>query len=211
MLDFLKKWGLIVLAVLIMCTFGAIYLIRDGQNRRALEDLVSQVDQKQLDYESIERDANNTHMASLKDVNGVDVDRIRLDNNLASTFFESLLTWVDQDAYCDMQSRITSEYGSVCSENFKKSFLPEIKGDVLVNGSVVQEFGDAANMKFEDMKSYLVDFDSDTGLYSYYALVYVTSTDVNDLTGSGLCIFNYTIDSDEEFVSIDGDAVYGLR
>lgn len=193
---------IIVVAILAVVICFGVYLYRgysyNSQLSAMNDELLRLNDQKTMSNNSLSR----INMDIAKLVNGYDSARVLRDKQLAEAFFSEYLTFSNETEYIEKRNSLIEKYGDVLTSALKDDYYISISSDSESNSSK-QEFGDALNLSYLDMEHYLVSMDDD--IYSYVAFVSASYVDpVYDYSSDGLSLFRYSVDSEGNFLKIDG-------
>lgn len=210
------NWKLLILFVFIGIwpLIGSFVFANISKNSDAdrLDKYEKAVAEKQQELTLLQTEQKNQEESLNREVTGLDMARVAVDNQQAAEFFEALFTWDSGARYDKIRNDFIEKYGS--DNSFVNTFMTENK-KICKNPEALEEDREywnyvdllGTNMKYEGMgESYVVDIKD--GDYTYITTVNWSTHDKRGNESQSkrkatCCVFKYTITSKGEFLRPD--------
>lgn len=135
------------------------------------------------------------------EITGVDMNRVKKDDNIISNFMRQVCTWDSYDEYMSARVKIMQSYGIEEDSAFMSIFMPVVVNRVSPDGKNYNRIDTMGlNMTYEGLDSYVTKIVA--GDYSYFTIVTVSSTWVNGGEALATAAVMYTVDAEGNLKNI---------
>lgn len=203
----------VAVIVLVVSVIGSGFWISHTKQELQLEQQAVVEKQEQEKKEAVK--AEKTWADNVKEVTGLDRNRVQTDIQIADDFFRTIFDWKGLEEYAKVRDYMIQEYQIAEDSPFLQEFFPkvEIVTDPAGNSYDVTDDGGAPlSMYFGNVSQREVIGISQEDTYSYMAEIVVTSDGTyqtadgteKSVEGSGTCVIFYDVTADGKIQNLDG-------
>lgn len=215
----IKKIGKTIAPGLILAAVALLLLVVSGFVKSSWNAQIKlrneSVSSLQKELETAKTKQQNDASALRTQVTGLDTARVDGDDKIAEDFLKKILSWNSYEEYEAMRTEVMTEYdlrdSAFSSNGFLDVFFPKVEVKVDADGNeynpIDYGFGDAGelNMQYKGLSSHVINISGDN--YTYLTEVTISSSAANGGTGTGTCVFLYTVDKDGALSNLDAYTV----
>lgn len=202
------RFGLPIVLTCVAAIMFIVFFVRGGVYADSLSEMRGRLAEQEQSVSEVRVGSESLKTKAVYKASGLDRVRVRRDDQMVDAFFHKIFTWRGDDQYREARQYIIDTIGEEKASQILNSFFLELPELTDEDGNIVVEFGDHANMAYDSMDSYVLGVHD--GVYDYVTVAYVTSVTNTNLLGRGECVFFYSVDDDENFVSIKGYVTFDL-
>lgn len=141
----------------------------------------------------------------LKNVTGLDRDRVEKDKKVIERFFKKTFSWSSYKDYEKMRFALMSEYKLTKDSDFMKVFAPEVINTKMDGKDYNRIDVNGYNMSFDSVTPYVTKIAEDK--YSYFSIVRLSTKSKDGGEALSNVIARYTIDSTGNISDLHGDII----
>ena len=158
--------------------------------------------QNKIDRMSVQ---NNTKVTKVKaQVSGAKDDKVGADNKAIDDFMNYIFTWKSYDEYDSIRKNLMEKYYLKSDSSFLNVFMPEIFNEEIDGKKYNRIDVNGYNIKYEGIKTFVVEVDKSTEKYTYFAIVSVRTKSSNDGEKTFDLAVEYSMTKDSKILNLEG-------
>ena len=157
--------------------------------------------QNKIDQLSVQ---NKTKIKKIKSqVTGINLDKVEADNKVVNDLMTYVFNWKSYDEYTKIREDLMTKYYLKSDSSFMTVFMPELFNEEIDGKKYNRIDVNGYNIEYNGVKSYVLNTDS-TGIYSYFAIVSVTTKSSNEGSKDFSLALEYKMTKDSKIYDLVG-------